>query len=190
MKRLLQSPLHRPWSRWFAVVEWTGRRTGRRYSTPVAYFLRGNEVWVTTGDAWWRNLRINPLTQVWLAGRQVAGDATLVTDPRESVQLHAIMFEARPFLARLAGLPARPGEIQIARAVNAGRMLVRIRMRLGISTATGEGPQDPRMNEARAESAAARGRLKALVHRFLVLAVLGLPLLLAACKPGSTGAGY
>jgi hypothetical protein len=142
MKRLLRSPLHWPWSRWFTVVEWTGRRTGRRYGTPVAYLLRGEEVWLTTGDAWWRNLRHNPLTQVWLAGRQVAGDAMLVTDLQESVQLHTTMFEVRPFFARLAGLPTRPEASEIARAVNAGRMLVRIRLRLGISTATGDEPEE------------------------------------------------
>lgn len=142
MKRLLRSPLHWPWSRWFAVVEWTGRRSGRRYSTPVAYLLRGEEVWVTTGNEWWRNLRSNPLTHLRLAGRPVVGDATLVTDPQESVQLHTTMFEVRPFFARLAGLPARPGAGQIAAAVNAGRVLVRIRLRLGISTATGDEPEE------------------------------------------------
>jgi deazaflavin-dependent oxidoreductase (nitroreductase family) len=129
MKRLLQSPLHWPWSRMFAVVEWTGRRSQRRYSTPVAYMLRGDEVWVTTGDAWWRNLRSNPTMRVWLAGTPVEGGAALVTDAEESVQLHATMFEVRPIFARLAGLPARPTRKQIARAVDAGRVLVRIRLR-------------------------------------------------------------
>jgi hypothetical protein len=137
MKRLLRSPLHWPWSRWFTVVEWIGQRTGRRYSTPVAYLLRAGELWVTTGDAWWRNLLSNPLIRVWLAGRQVVADATLVTDRQESVQLHAAMFEARPFFARLAGLPSSPGKAQIAAAIDAGRTLLRIRLR-AISTATGD----------------------------------------------------
>ena len=129
MKRILRSPLHWPWSRWFAVVEWTGRRTGRRYSTPVAYLLRGDEVWVTTGDAWWRNLRSHPKMRVWLAGRQVEGDAAMVTDAEDSVQLHTSMFEIRPIFARLAGLPAKPTREQIAMAVNAGRVFVRISLR-------------------------------------------------------------
>jgi hypothetical protein len=128
MKRLLRSPLHWPWSRWFAVIEWTGRRSQRRYSTPVSHLLRGNEVWVTTGDAWWKNLRSNPEMGVWLGGHHSFGDAVLVTDVAESVQLHASMFEARPIFARLAGLPARPTPDQIERAVNAGRVLVRIRL--------------------------------------------------------------
>jgi Domain of unknown function (DUF385). len=142
MKRLLRSPLHWPWSRWFTVLEWTGRRSGRGYSTPVAYLRRGEEVWVTTGEAWWKNLRSDPLTHVWLAGRQVTGDATVVTDQKESIQLHTLMFKVMPFFAMLAGLPARPAESQIARAVNAGRMLVRIKLRPGISTALGNEPRE------------------------------------------------
>jgi deazaflavin-dependent oxidoreductase (nitroreductase family) len=135
MKRLLQSPLHWPWSRWFAVIEWTGRRSQRRYSTPVSYLLRGKEVWVTTGDAWWKNLRSNPGMGVWLGGRRTDGDARVVTDVAESVQLHATMFEVRPIFALLAGLPARPTSDQIARAVRAGRVLVRIHLHKGRSPA-------------------------------------------------------
>jgi deazaflavin-dependent oxidoreductase (nitroreductase family) len=134
MKRLLRSPLHWPWSRWFAVVEWTGRRSGRRFRTPVAYLLRGEEVWVTTGDAWWRNLRSNPEMRVWLAGREMAGDATLVTDPAESVPIHAAMFEVRPLFARLAGLPTRPSAAVIEKSVKAGRVLVRIKLSRAEST--------------------------------------------------------
>jgi hypothetical protein len=129
MKRLLQSPLHWPLSRWFAVIEWTGRRSGRRFSTPVAYLLRGDEVWVTTGDAWWRNLHANPRMRVWLSGMRVEGEAAPVTDPQESVRLHLAMFEIRPFFARLAGLPPRPSRPEIAGSVEAGRVLVRIRLR-------------------------------------------------------------
>lgn len=62
-------------------------------------------MWVTTGDAWWRNLHSNPRMRVWLSGTRVEGDAAPVTDPQESVQLHHTMFEVRPFFARLAGLP-------------------------------------------------------------------------------------
>lgn len=129
MKRLLQSPLHWPWSRWFAVIEWTGRRSGHRFGTPVAYLLRGDEVWVTTGDDWWRNLDSNPRMRVWLSGTPVEGDAAPVTDLHESVQLHLTMFEVRPFFARLAGLPPRPSAPEIASSVNAGRVLVRIGLR-------------------------------------------------------------
>ncbi|MBA3689675.1 MAG: hypothetical protein H0W81_12760 [Chloroflexi bacterium] len=54
MRRLLDSPVHWPLSRWFAVLAWSGRRTGRRYSTPVSYVREGTTAYVTTGDRWWR----------------------------------------------------------------------------------------------------------------------------------------
>lgn len=84
---------------------------------------------MTTGDAWWRNLDTNPRMRVWLSGTRVEGKAAPVTDPQESVRLHFAMFEIRPFFARLAGLPPRPSAPEMARSVEAGRMLVRIGLR-------------------------------------------------------------
>ncbi len=46
------------------------------------------------------------------------------------------------------------------------------------------------MHEARTESTSARGALKALVDRLVIVATLTLPLLLAACQPGNIGGGY
>ena len=56
MKVILRSPLHWPLSRWFAVLSWTGRKSGRRYSTPVSYVLNDSAAYVTTGDRWWHNV--------------------------------------------------------------------------------------------------------------------------------------
>ena len=64
MKRILTSPLHWPLSRWFAVIEWTGRKSGKRYATPVAYLAHGNETWVTTGDRGWRYLDERPNVRI------------------------------------------------------------------------------------------------------------------------------
>jgi len=65
---------------------------------------------------------------------------------------HTTMFEVRPFFARLAGLPARPGPTQIAAAINAGRVLVRIRLRV---EATGARDEAPAAKPATDEGAAA-----------------------------------
>jgi hypothetical protein len=46
------------------------------------------------------------------------------------------------------------------------------------------------MRKPQARCALARGGLKELADRLVVLAALALPLLLAACQPGSTGGGY
>jgi hypothetical protein len=131
MKRVLTSPLHWPLSRWFAVIEWTGRKSGKRYATPIAYLSRGSETWVTTGDQWWRNLATRPSVGIWLRGSRREGLAEPVLDQSESVRLHATMFEAKPFFARLAGLPARPTATEVERSVRAGRVLVRVSLGSG-----------------------------------------------------------
>jgi hypothetical protein len=46
------------------------------------------------------------------------------------------------------------------------------------------------MRDTRAKLASAPGGLKELVDRLVVLAALAMPLLLAACQPGSGGPGY
>jgi F420H(2)-dependent quinone reductase len=57
----------------------TGRRSGRRRSTPVAYFRDGDDLVVTAanlGDerppAWFHNLMANPDAEVDVGGRRVA----------------------------------------------------------------------------------------------------------------------
>jgi deazaflavin-dependent oxidoreductase (nitroreductase family) len=126
MKRLLASPLHWPWSRWFLIVEWTGRKTGDRHSTPVSYVVQGEEIWLTTGDAWWRNLTENPRVRINIRGRWQRAVATPVADEAEAIRLHTEMFRARPAFARLAGLPSPPSTDDVATAVRSGRTLVRV----------------------------------------------------------------
>ncbi len=127
MKRLLRSPLHWPWSRWFLVIGWTGRKTGRRYRTPVSYVRHDGEVLITTGDAWWRNLTGGAEIELWLGGRRRRGSAEPVEDEAESIELHSAMFATRPAFALLAGMRLRPPRDEIRRSVRAGRKLVRVR---------------------------------------------------------------
>jgi F420H(2)-dependent quinone reductase len=108
------------------VIEWTGRTSGKRYSTPVAYLTSDSQIWVTTGDRWWRNLADRPNVRIWLRGRGRAALAEPVLDRAESVRGHAEVFRRQPFFARLAGLPARPTTGDIEQSLAAGRVLVRV----------------------------------------------------------------
>jgi deazaflavin-dependent oxidoreductase (nitroreductase family) len=130
LERLLASPLHPLLSPFFMLLGWTGRKTGRSYTTPVSYVREGDRVFVTTGDRWWRNLVGGGPVQLRIAGRAWTGTATLLTDREECIAVHTRLFRERPFFRRLAGLPAAPGggadPADVARAVDAGRMLVRI----------------------------------------------------------------
>lgn len=130
LKRILASPLHPLLSSFFMLLGWTGRKTARDYTTPVSYVREGDRVFVTTGDRWWRNLVGGGQVRLLIAGRSRSGTATPVTDREECIAVHARLFRERPFFRRLAGLPASPGggayPSDVARAVDAGRMLIRI----------------------------------------------------------------
>ena len=77
---LLDSPLHWPLSRWFAILAWTGRRSGRRYSTPVSFLREGSTAWITTGDAWWHNLEGGAPVDMRVSGRWHSARGMAVTD--------------------------------------------------------------------------------------------------------------
>jgi hypothetical protein len=57
---VLRSPAHRLASSRFALITYTGRRTGREYTIPVLYRDKGDEVTIAVGwperKVWWRNL--------------------------------------------------------------------------------------------------------------------------------------
>jgi hypothetical protein len=132
MRPLLDSPIHWPLSRWFAVLAWKGRKTGRRYSTPVSYVREGNTVFVTTGDKWWRNITGGAPVTMRLAGRERQGTAEPILDAGAGRAEHERLFRDHPWFRRLAGIPkgadGGPDPTAVARAVESGRVLVRIQL--------------------------------------------------------------
>ena len=73
MRLLLRSPLHGLVSRSLMLITFTGRVTGRTYTTPVRYIRVGTTIrWFTNRDAkWWPNLKHDPTVVLRLAGRDV-----------------------------------------------------------------------------------------------------------------------
>ena len=130
LRWLLASPVHWPWSRWFAVLAWKGRKTGRSYSTPVSYVREGSTAWLTTGDKWWRNLIDGAPVTLRIAGRSYSATAVAVTDEEESRAEHERLFREHWWFRFLAGIPrgaaGGPDASAVAQAVAAGRVLVRV----------------------------------------------------------------
>jgi len=56
---LLRSPMHAPMSKSLMLITFTGRNSGRSYTTPVRYVRIGDVVRCFTSpeSQWWRNLR-------------------------------------------------------------------------------------------------------------------------------------
>ena len=59
MRFLLRSPLHVFWSKSLMLITFTGRKSGRTFTTPVRYVSSGAKVYAFTAkeNQWWRNLR-------------------------------------------------------------------------------------------------------------------------------------
>jgi hypothetical protein len=60
LRAVLRSPVHGLASGRFALITYTGRRSGREYTIPVLYNDMGDEVTIAVGwpdrKVWWRNL--------------------------------------------------------------------------------------------------------------------------------------
>ena len=130
MKLILNSPVHWPLSRWFAVLSWTGRKSGRHYSTPVSYVMDGKAAYITTGDRWWHNVEGGRTIGLRIRGRQRKVTATPITDPAASGEGHRRLFRDHPWFRRLSGIPGDghggADAAALDRAIDAGRTLVRI----------------------------------------------------------------
>ncbi len=59
MAWVLRSPFHGMLSNGMMLITVTGRKTGRKYTTPVGYYRAGEYLWVITSRerTWWKNLR-------------------------------------------------------------------------------------------------------------------------------------
>ncbi|MBE0689814.1 MAG: nitroreductase family deazaflavin-dependent oxidoreductase [Anaerolineae bacterium] len=84
MKWLLGSPLHFFASRTYMLITVTGRKTGKRYTTPVQYAQTGDELVIVTSEAyrWWRNLIGGAEVELRLRGRSAHGVAQVTADPK------------------------------------------------------------------------------------------------------------
>lgn len=59
MAWVLRSPFHGMLSNGMMLITITGRKTGRKFTTPVGYYHEGGYLWVITRrkGTWWKNLQ-------------------------------------------------------------------------------------------------------------------------------------
>ena len=131
---LLRSPLHRLTSKRTLLIIFTGRKSGKRYTTPIVYLREGDTFLMTTDSPWWKNLRGEdgagaPVT-LRVEGRDYPGLAEAVTDEEEVARVLEMMLRAYPSYGRFVGM--KSGErMDRTRIEEVARERVVIRARLG-----------------------------------------------------------
>ena len=74
---ILRSPLHAAMSNSTMLLTFSGRKSGRTYTTPVTYVREGDELLVvgSRGHSWWKNLRGDAVVSVRVRGREMRSEA-------------------------------------------------------------------------------------------------------------------
>ena len=72
---VLRSPLHRMMSGSTDLIRYVGAKSGRSFSTPTQYAMRGDDVVILVARAdtktWWRNFRVERDLDVLVRGRWI-----------------------------------------------------------------------------------------------------------------------
>jgi deazaflavin-dependent oxidoreductase (nitroreductase family) len=85
MKFVLRSPVHGMVSKSVMLITFTGRKSGRTYTTPVSYSQDGDQVTIFTHTTWWKNLRSGAPVTLCIRGRDLQGLAEPVAEDEQAV---------------------------------------------------------------------------------------------------------
>lgn len=128
---ILTSPAHPMMSGKYAIIEFTGRKSGRRYQAPIAYVERDGRLLLSTDSPWWKNLRGGAPVTVVLRGRRVTGAGLAITDRTRAAAILRALVDAIPSYAKPAELEVRDGRVsdqEIARAIAEGRVSIEVEL--------------------------------------------------------------
>jgi len=79
-----------------------GRKSGRRYTVPVAYLAQGDDLLIGTSFGWARNLRTGQPVAFRFKGKTRLADVQTLTTELDVVTVYAHLAAANPAFARLS----------------------------------------------------------------------------------------
>jgi len=79
MTWLLRSPFHGILSNGMMLITITGRKTGKKYTTPVGYYRENGYLWILSSRdrTWWKNLQGGTEVSLLLKGQPIRAFAEL-----------------------------------------------------------------------------------------------------------------
>ena len=88
MRLLLRSPLHSFWSGSLMLLTFTGRKSGRQFTTPVRYVRDGETIrcFTSSENQWWRNMRGGADVILRTEGRDAPYHAVAIENDPEEVK--------------------------------------------------------------------------------------------------------
>jgi deazaflavin-dependent oxidoreductase (nitroreductase family) len=132
MMWILRSPLHGLLSGSTMIITYTGRKSGKTFSTPVNYVRDGDVLWTVSfrHRTWWKSLRDSPVT-LRMQSKDVTGVATTTTDQQEVADCLMAYLRKAPQIAKYIGVgldaSGQPKSQDVAEAAKT-RVMVRVRL--------------------------------------------------------------
>lgn len=132
LRLVLRSPLHGLMSGKTLLLGFTGRKSGRRYVTPMSYVRAGDEIVMSTEAPWWKNLVGGVPVEVRLGGRSRSGFAEALIREENVAEVLGEILRHYPEYRRFVGVTVdeegRPDEETILAAARRGRVGIRVRL--------------------------------------------------------------
>jgi deazaflavin-dependent oxidoreductase (nitroreductase family) len=85
MKFVLRSPVHGMVSKTILLITFTGRKSGKTYTTPVSYSQLDDQIYIFTHANWWKNLCGGAPVTLCIRGREFQGLAEPVAEDKQAV---------------------------------------------------------------------------------------------------------
>lgn len=102
MRSLIRSPLHFFVSKNMMLMTYTGRKSGKSYTTPMNYLQIGDALYTVSSreHVWWRNLRGGAPVTLRLRGKDIPTQAETLEDPAAAGGALTLYLRTAPQLAR------------------------------------------------------------------------------------------
>jgi deazaflavin-dependent oxidoreductase (nitroreductase family) len=133
MSWVLRSPFHGMLSNGMMLITIIGRKTGKKYTTPVGYYREGDSLWVITSRdrTWWKNLRGSAEVDLLLRHERVFACAEPVLDPSSVEARLRDYAERMPMAAKQIGIHIEDGvaNVEDVARVAKDRLFVQVKLK-------------------------------------------------------------